>query len=65
MIRFRTIDPAEGASPEAPPAALALQPAVPQTEAAADETAPGKAKGLVRKTALRAKRPEETPLFGK
>lgn len=65
MIRFRTIEPAEAASPAVQPAAPALQPAAPQAEAAADEIAPAKPKGLVRKTPLRAKKPQETSLFGK
>lgn len=73
MIRFRTIDPAEQARADemaaaAKPAAAA--PAHPepaehgpvQDDAATGTSAP-KAKGLTRKTPLRAKKPETSGLF--
>lgn len=65
MIRFRTIEPAEATSPALQPAAPAPQPAAPQAEAAVGEITPAKPKGLVRKSPLRAKKPQETSLFGK
>ncbi len=73
MIRFRTIDPAEQARADEKAAAAkpaAVAPAQPEPagdgqepdEAATDPAAP-KAKGLARKTPLRAKKPETSGLF--
>jgi hypothetical protein len=74
MIRFRTIDPAEQARADekaaaAKPAVAAPAQAGPAAggqqspEDAADDPAPPKAKGLARKTPLRAKKPETSGLF--
>jgi hypothetical protein len=73
MIRFRTIDPAEQARVDEKAAAAkpaAATPAQPEPaedgqapdEAAPDNSAP-KAKGLTRKTPLRAKKPDTSGLF--
>lgn len=73
MIRFRTIDPAEQAKADekaaAAKAAVAApaQPEPPEDgqdpDEAANDTAAPKAKGLTRKTPLRAKKPETSGLF--
>jgi hypothetical protein len=73
MIRFRTIDPAEQAKADEKAAAAkaaVAAPAPPEPaedgqdsgEAATDASAP-KAKGLARKTPLRARKPETSGLF--
>jgi hypothetical protein len=61
MIRFRTIDPAEADKPVAKPAepAPVAQPGLPPE----DGKAAPPAKGLTRKTPLRAKKAAPTRLF--
>jgi hypothetical protein len=61
MIRFRTIDPAEADKPTAKPAAT-VPVVTPDVPAEAGEDAPA-AKGLTRKTPLRAKKPDSARLF--
>ncbi|OYW59925.1 MAG: hypothetical protein B7Z40_20800 [Bosea sp. 12-68-7] len=73
MIRFRTIDPAEQARADEKAAAAkpaVAPPAQPEPTAdgqdpedAAIDGATPKAKGLARKTPLRAKKPETSGLF--
>jgi hypothetical protein len=66
MIRFRTIDPATGETPTAKPAAPAA--VVETVDGSTEETAAKakgseKGKGLVRKTPLRAKKPDAARTF--
>jgi hypothetical protein len=64
MIRFKTIDPAEAEKPaekpQVKPVAVPVATEVPEAEA---DAAPGKPKGLTRKTPLRAKKPASSGLF--
>ncbi|MFN3670643.1 MAG: hypothetical protein ACK4VM_01890 [Bosea sp. (in: a-proteobacteria)] len=65
MIRFRTIDPAQAEKPAEKPVARppAAVPAPVELEDAAEAPPQEKAKGLTRKTPLRAKKPEPAKLF--
>lgn len=65
MIRFRTIDPETAANTNAAPApaVVAPQPAPEQAEQTRAAVADAKAKGLTRKTPLRAKKRDAAPLF--
>ncbi len=68
MIRFRTIDPAKDAAPTtaakpAAPAGIVETGAEPAEEPASEPKGSEKTKGMTRKTAMRAKKPDAARTF--